>query len=175
MRGCAAAGARFVAVDVLVTTPVTNWVTVTGAAMLLGGLGVPLWFRREIFGVGGRRRSRRFRPPKPVEPLELAEPLEPVESVPRRTRPSRPRTGPEYAGTHYGGRIARPGRTGPRTEPAELEFMVNECADRIDGWVRPHYRDFPEPQGAPPPGAEPYGWPIPVERPAVYADKHAAE
>jgi hypothetical protein len=41
--------------------------TVTGVAMILGGIGIPIWFRREIFGVGGKRRVRASRGPRAIE------------------------------------------------------------------------------------------------------------
>jgi len=100
---------------------VTNWVAVTGVALILGGVGIPFWFRREIFGVGGRRRAPRLPTPQPA-----------------RARP----------------------------EPAAGDTGWADCADRIAGWVRPEYRAFPVPIGAAPSGSEPYGWPVPVERPA---------
>ena len=55
--------------------------TVTGVAMILGGISIPIWFRREIFGVGGKRRVRGSRAPRAIEPPRRAQLTAAPESV----------------------------------------------------------------------------------------------
>ena len=73
MRAVASLRVRFVLNALFVTTTVTNWMTVTGVAMILGGISIPIWFRREIFGVGGKRRVRGSHAPRAIEPPRRAQ------------------------------------------------------------------------------------------------------
>jgi len=223
VRAVASLRVRFVLNALFVTTTVTNWMTVTGVAMILGGISIPIWFRREIFGVGGKRRVRGSRAPRAIEPPLRAQLTAAPESVvdsadaapggspdrrvnrwsdlDDRDAEGRFRYGLASIGLADDDEDAAPDAAvlelDSRDDPGFRADEVTRTAfspdgdgaesadpgkargpaigDRVNDWVRPQYREAPELAGAywtPPPEtaqyAEPYGWPVPVERlPAV--------
>lgn len=100
-----------------------------------------------------------------------------IDSAPwRATPPPEPAVAEDRPAVNHGYTGARPSPTAP------IDRSDRGYGDRINGWVRPHYRDLDDrpPSGDywtpvpgelyadPEPSARGYGWPIPVERlPAV--------
>ncbi|MEU4421962.1 hypothetical protein AB0F81_15160 [Actinoplanes sp. NPDC024001] len=177
----------------------TNWMTAAGLAFIAGGLATLISFRAMLFGGGARRATRAGAPARRRRSrTAVAEPVQPAESrVGRRRRLAAAFSGQPTDTDPGTSGLASIGLADEDPEPAEEREVAEEheehehyeeheeyeeapepVVDRIEGWVRPSYRDLDDrpPAGDywtpvpddlyadPEPSARGYGWPVPVER-----------
>jgi hypothetical protein len=182
--------------------------TAAGIALIAGGLATLICFRAVLFGAGRRRARRQAGAPETSRrgsrrrTLAAAFSGQPGPAGGRGLDPSSGRRSVADEEDDRRGGLASIGLADEDDEDEEYdEAEVEEYADdeveeapvkvaerpdrygqRVDGWVRPEYRDVrDEPPsgeywtpipvdlaGDPEPSAKGYGWPVPVERlPAV--------
>jgi hypothetical protein len=173
---------------------VTNWLTAAGLALFAGGLATLICFRAVLFGDGGKSSGRGARAATARRTAIVEQPAPRRIEAPVAARPA----WAEEEGDDGGG-LASIGFAHDDADddleadvvqrhedpdedpepPTVLDRTPRLVGHRVEGWVRPEYRDVPSGEagdywtplpGQPrethrgEPSAHGYGWPVQVER-----------
>lgn len=179
---------RFAPIAPFVTKGVTNWLTAAGLALFAGGLATLICFRAVLFGDGDRKPRRGARAATTRRTAIVEQPARRRVETPVAARAA-------WEDEDDDGGLASIGFADDDDELAEIREEPDPDEDpepptvldrtprlvghRVEGWVRPEYRDVPSGEtgdywtplpGEPrethrgEPSAHGYGWPVQVER-----------